>query len=135
MDKKMTKKTALECALTALELTEGMDAATGTDRVLLYRFAEAKEIVKGMIFQLDKKSTAPRKPTAQQAETQHLRDVVKGFMEDHKGEAFCVAELVEKCDEIADYSTQRISAALTALVKDGYLTKEEIKRKMYYTFA
>lgn len=135
MDKKMTKKTALDCALTALALAEGMDAATDTDRALIDRFAEAQEVIKGMIAQLDKKSTTPRKPTAQQAETQHLRDVVKGFMEDHKGEAFCVSELMEKCDEIADYSTQRISAALTALVKDGYLTKEEIKRKMYYTFA
>lgn len=135
MEKKMTKKTALECALTALALTEGMDAVTETDRVLVDHFAEAQEVIKNMISQLEKKSTTPRKPTAQQAETQHLRDVVKGFMEDNKGKAFCVAELMEKCDEIADYSTQRISSALTALVKDGYLTKEEIKRKMYYTFA
>ena len=73
------------------------------------------------------------KPTATQTENAGFKADILATMED--GVGYTVSELMKLVPSIGDLSNQRVSAMVRQMVTDGMLTREEIKRKAYFTKA
>lgn len=80
---------------------------------------------------IDKKNSAERKPTATQTENVGLKSAILAGME--SGKAYTIGELMKAIPEVADLTNQRVSALVRQLKDDGLVTREEIKRKAYFT--
>lgn len=83
---------------------------------------------------LDRKSTAPKKPTKTQVEN----DAFKATLVTYLATADAPKTIKEMQAEIADFAdltNQRITHMLTDLVKAGTLTRDYIKKVSYYTIA
>ena len=80
---------------------------------------------------IDKKNSAERKPTATQTENVGLKSVILVGME--SGKAYTIGDLMKAIPELADLTNQRVSALVRQLKDDGLVTREEIKRKAYFT--
>lgn len=117
MANKMTYKDALTIAIANLPNSE----------------AEAKEKLKAMIAQLDKKNAAPKKLTAKQQETEAIK--VKLLEEMVKGQRYTVSELLGQAPCLEGLSSQKVSAILRSLVQGGKVTRIEEKRKAYFSLA
>lgn len=108
---KMTKKVALEIAISAI--------GDSND--------EAVEKLKGMIVQLEKKSSGERKPTATQKENVKVKEAFAEFLAD--GEAHTATEIGKAC---GDLSNQKASALLKQMVDEGIVEKFSDKRKTLF---
>lgn len=125
---KMTNKIALEIALTAI---------TGNG-VAEYRFAgkdevfsaeEAKAKLMKMMEQLDKKSSAEKKPTQKQKENAELAaDLLNELREADK--AMTVSDMIAELPCCAGLSNQKVSAMVRAL--GAQVERIEEKRKAYF---
>lgn len=80
---------------------------------------------------IDKKNSAERKPTATQTENVGLKSAILVGME--SGKAYTIGDLMKEIPELADLTNQRVSALVRQLKDDGLVTREEIKRKAYFT--
>ena len=80
---------------------------------------------------IDKKNSAERKPTATQTENVGLKSAILVGME--SGKAYTIGDLMKAIPELADLTNQRVSALVRQLKDDGLVTREEIKRKAYFT--
>jgi DNA-binding HxlR family transcriptional regulator len=80
---------------------------------------------------IDKKNSAERKPTATQTENVGLKSAILAGME--SGKAYTIGELMKAIPEVADLTNQRVSALVRQLKDDGLVTREEVKRKAYFT--
>lgn len=80
---------------------------------------------------IDKKNSAERKPTATQTENVGLKVAILEGME--SGKAYTIGDLMKEIPELADLTNQRVSALVRQLKDDGLVTREEIKRKAYFT--
>ena len=80
---------------------------------------------------IDKKNSAERKPTATQTENVGLKSAILEGME--SGKAYTIGDLMKAIPELADLTNQRVSALVRQLKDDGLVTREEIKRKAYFT--
>ena len=81
--------------------------------------------------QFVKKNSAERKPTANQTENAGLKVAILGGMA--TGKAYTITDLMKCIPELADLSNQRVSAIVRQLKDEGCVTREEIKRKAYFT--
>ena len=111
---KMTKKVALEIAIEAIGDSN----------------EEAVEKLKGMIAQLDKKSSAERKPTATQKENIKVKEAFAEFL--GTVESATATEVGKAC---GDLSNQKASALLKQMVEEGTVEKFSDKRKTLFRLA
>lgn len=123
--------TAIELALTAqndfsLTVGEGEKAET-----LTFTRTELVEKLTAMVEQLDKKASAPKKPTAKQVqaigEAEEVYEALKGL-----GKAVTVSELMEACPELAKFGSNQKVASLLRSMLDGKVVRTEEKRKAYF---
>jgi len=111
---KMTKKVALNVAIEAIGETN----------------AEAVEVLENMIAQLEKRASAPKKPTKKQVENVAVKEAIVTAL---KGaEAPMSAKAVGEALEI---TTQRASALLTQLKNEGAVVRTEEKGKALFAIA
>lgn len=110
---KMTYVKALDVAIEAL--TDG----------------EAKDKLIALKASIAKKNSAERKPTATQTANEGYKVAILDAMESGKG--YTITDLMKSVDAIADLSNQRVSAIVRQMVESGSVTREEIKRKAYFT--
>ena len=82
---------------------------------------------------IDKKNSAERKPTATQTENEGFKANILDVMSD--GKAYTIGDLMKSVPTLADLTNQRVSAIVRQLKDDGLVTREEIKRKAYFTIA
>lgn len=114
MEKKMTKKDALNFVLANCELPK-----------------EVQEKIEGMIVQLDKKNSAERKPTATQTANENFKEAILDNME--IGKKYTITDLMKSVPEIAELSNQRVSALVRQLKDAGLVERTEEKRKAYFS--
>lgn len=95
------------------------------------KFAEVVEKLGKMKAQVEKKNSAERKPTATQKENVEFKTAILDGMESKK--AYTIGELIKAIPAIADLTNQRVSAIVRQLKDDGLVTREEVKRKAYFT--
>lgn len=93
--------------------------------------AEVREKLENIKASIDKKNSAERKPTATQTENVGLKDAILEGME--VGKAYTISDLMKSVPELADLTNQRVSALVRQLKDEGLVTREEIKRKAYFT--
>ena len=115
MTNKMTNAMALEIAIASVDN------------------AEAKAKLEKMLEQTLKKNSADRKPTATQTENVGLKEAILDFME--VGKQYTVTDIMKGCAKVDGLSNQRVSALVRQLKDDGKITREEIKRKAYFSLA
>lgn len=94
---------------------------------------EARAKLEKMLAQAQKKSSAEKKPTATQVENVGLKEAILLSMVE--GEKYTVTDLMKSCEELAGLSNQRVSALVRQLLLDGKVTREEIKRKAYFSLV
>ena len=80
---------------------------------------------------IDKKNSAERKPTATQTENVGLKVAILEGME--SGNAYTIGDLMKEIPALADLTNQRVSALVRQLKDEGLVTREEVKRKAYFT--
>lgn len=95
--------------------------------------ADVKEKLEKMKAQFIKKSSVERKPTANQTENASLKVAILNAMVEGKG--YTITDLMKAVPELADLSNQRVSAIVRQMKDEGTVTREEIKRKAYFTKA
>ena len=95
--------------------------------------AEVREKLSALRETQVKRTHAERKPTATQTENEGFKVAILNGMED--GVGYTISELIKTIPEIAEVSNQRVSAIVRQMVDGGALTREEIKRKAYFTKA
>ena len=113
---KTTNKSALEFVLKTYMDTLPMDVA---------------EKLENMLAQLEKRSSAERKPSARQLENEKLKELMLSAMEIDR--LYAVAEMVKEFEFFpSDITPQRVSALCTQLVESGKLIREVDKRKVFF---
>lgn len=103
------------------------------NRILGYAHDEDKEYLLHELELLDRKNSAERKPTAKQVENAGIKDAIMAWME--PATVYACADVAKNCPACEGISTNRVSALLTQLGKDGLLTVSEDKRKHFYALA
>lgn len=93
--------------------------------------AEVREKLENMKVQLLKKNTAEHKPTATQTANAGFKADILEAMESGKG--YTISELLKAVPSIAELSNQRVSAIVRQMKDEGLVSREEIKRKAYFT--
>lgn len=93
--------------------------------------SEVKEKLEALKASIAKKNSAERKPTATQTANDGFKVAILRGMEVGKG--YTITDLMKSIEEIADLSNQRVSAIVRQMVENGDVTREEIKRKAYFT--
>ena len=114
MTNKMTYVKALEIAIKAVEDNKEV--------------AEKLEALKASVA---KKNSAERKPTATQKVNESYKVAILNGME--SGKAYTITDLMKSVAEISELSNQRVSAIVRQMVESGTVTREEVKRKAYFT--
>lgn len=112
---KMTNKMALNFVLTNCDMP-----------------AEVREKLTKMLEQVEKKSNVIHKPTANQLANDGFKVAILESIED---KALTISEMVDTIPALAELSNQRVSAIVRQMVADGLLTREEVKRKAYFSKA
>lgn len=114
----MTKMTYAQALTIAIETIEN---------------AEAKAKLEALKTSIEKKNGATRKPTATQKANEGYKVAILEGME--KGKAYTITDLMKSVEGIAELSNQRVSAIVRQMVEAGLVTREEVKRKAYFTKA
>lgn len=112
---KMTNAVALNYVLTNCEIP-----------------ADVREKLTKMAEQVAKKNSAERKPTTTQVANEGYKTAIYAGIGDN---AMTISEMVKAIPEIAELSNQRVSAIVRQMVDSGMLTREEVKRKAYFSRA
>lgn len=118
-NKKMTNAMALEVAIEVLK-------ATDTEK-----YTEVVEKLDKMLVQVNKKSSANRKPTATQVENEELKGKILAHLATVEKQT--VSEMMKTIPELADLTNQRVTSLVTALYKEGKVDRIVEKRKAYFT--
>ena len=92
---------------------------------------DVREKIENIKASIDKKNSAERKPTATQTENVGFKTAILNGME--SGKTYTIGDLMKAIPEIADLTNQRVSAIVRQLKDDGLVTREEVKRKAYFT--
>ena len=82
---------------------------------------------------LEKKSSAPKKPTAQQKANASIADAILNGME--QGRAYTITEIIKEIPECAELTNQRVSAIIRPLITERKIVRTEDKRKVYFSLA
>ncbi len=118
-NKKMTNAMALEIALEVLKETDAE------------KYAEVIEKLDKMLIQVNKKSSANRKPTATQLENEGLREKIVKYLT-NTGKRLTVSEMMKEIEGLEELSNQRVTSLATSLYKEGKINREVEKRKAYF---
>lgn len=118
-NKKMTNAIALE---TAIEVLKETDAE---------KYTEVIEKLDKMLVQVNKKSSANRKPTATQLENEGLRVKIAEYLT-NTGKRLMVSEMMKEIEGLEELSNQRVTSLATSLYKEGKIDREVEKRKAYF---
>lgn len=94
---------------------------------------EVAEKLTALKASIAKKNSAERKPTATQTANEGYKTAILEGMEADK--AYTITDLMKSVEAIAELSNQRVSAIVRQMVEAGSVTREEIKRKAYFTKA
>lgn len=92
-----------------------------------------KEKLTALRDSLVKRNTADRKPTKTQVANEGLKADILAFLAD--SEKHTVTEIMNGVPSLAEASNQKVATLVTALVKAELVTREEIKRKAYFSLA
>ena len=92
---------------------------------------DVAEKVQGMLAQLEKRSSAERKPSARQIENEKLKgEILQAMSADRK---YSVGEMIKEFSFFpADMTPQRVSALMTQLVEAHKVEREVVKRKVLF---
>ena len=82
---------------------------------------------------LEKKNSAPKKPTSAQIANEAIKTAIVDGMEANR--YYSVTEIIKEIPECADLTNQRVSALLRQLKEDGKVVRTEEKRKAYFSLA
>ena len=93
---------------------------------------EVKAKIEKMKVQFEKKNSAEKKPTATQVANEGIKNVILETIGDG---SFTITELQKLNSELAELSNQKISALLKQMTENGFVKREEIKRKAYFSKA
>ena len=96
--------------------------------------ADVMEKLEKMKAQVEKKNSAERKPTATQKENETYKTAILDYLIE-VDTAKTIGEIMKGCEEVADLTNQRVSALVRQLKDAGLVTREEIKRKAYFSIA
>lgn len=118
-NKKMTNAQALEIALEVLKETDAE------------KYTEVIEKLDKMLIQVNKKSSANRKPTATQLENEGLRVKIAEYLT-NTGKRLTVSEMMKEIEGLEELSNQRVTSLATSLYKEGKINREVEKRKAYF---
>ena len=118
-NKKMTNAMALEIALEVLKETDAD------------KYTEVIEKLDKMLVQVNKKSSANRKPTATQLENEDLRVKIAEYLT-NTGKRLTVSEMMKEIEGLEELSNQRVTSLATSLYKEGKINREVEKRKAYF---
>ena len=118
-NKKMTNAMALEIALEVMKETDAE------------KYAEVIEKLDKMLVQVNKKSSANRKPTATQLENEGLRVKIAEYLT-NTGKRLTVSEMMKEIEGLEELSNQRVTSLATSLYKEGKIDREVEKRKAYF---
>lgn len=118
-NKKMTNAQALEIALEVLKETDAE------------KYTEVIEKLDKMLVQVNKKSSANRKPTATQLENKGLRVKIAEYLT-NTGKRLTVSEMMKEIEGLEELSNQRVTSLATSLYKEGKIDREVEKRKAYF---
>ena len=118
-NKKMTNAMALEIALEVLKETDAE------------KYTEVIEKLDKMLVQVNKKSSANRKPTATQLENEGLREKIVEYLK-NTGKRLTVSEMMKEIEGLKELSNQRVTSLATFLYKEGKIDREVEKRKAYF---
>lgn len=94
--------------------------------------ADVREKLEKMLEQVEKRSNAIHKPTATQIANEGFKTAIAEGIGDS---AMTISEMMTAIPALAELSNQRVSAIVRQMVADGVLTREEIKRKAYFSRA
>jgi hypothetical protein len=78
---------------------------------------------------LSKKNSAEKKPTAQQAENEAIKEIIL----ENLTERMTISEMQKSIPDLAEYSNQKISALMRQLILEGLVVKTEDKHKSYFS--
>jgi type II secretory pathway component GspD/PulD (secretin) len=131
----ITNRIALTAVIEAMSPDYTFDHVTiakdGTKTVATYSADDIVEKLTKMIEQLDKKASAPKKPTAKQTESANQAEQVLELLR-LAGKAVTVSELIEMFPtELAGLSNQKVASLLRSML-DGKVIRTEEKRKAYF---
>ena len=118
-NKKMTNAQALEIALEVLKETDAE------------KYTEVIEKLDKMLVQVNKKSSANRKPTATQLENERLKEKIVEYLVD-PGNGLTVSDLMKEVEELKELSNQRVTSLVTSLCSEGKVDRMVEKRKAYF---
>lgn len=118
-NKKMTNAMALEIAIEVLKETD------------TEKYTEVVEKLQKMLVQVNKKSSANRKPTATQLENEGLRVKIAEYLT-NTGKKLTVSEMMKEIEGLEELSNQRVTSLATSLYKEGKIDREVEKRKAYF---
>ena len=118
-NKKMTNAMALEIAIEVLKETD------------TEKYTEVVEKLDKMLVQVNKKSSANRKPTATQLENEDLKVKIKEYLKD-TGKKLTVSEMMKEIEGLEELSNQRVTSLVTFLYKEGKIDRVVEKRKAYF---
>ena len=118
-NKKMTNAMALEIALEVMKETDAE------------KYAEVIEKLDKMLVQVNKKSSANRKPTATQLENEGLKEKIVEYLV-NTGNRLTVSEMMKEIEGLKELSNQRVTSLVTFLYKEGKIDREVEKRKAYF---
>ena len=128
---KMTNRVALSTAIEVLSQSSETFTLTAGEETLTYSAEEVVAKLTTMVEQLDKKASAPKKPTAKQVqaigEAEEVYEALKGL-----DKAVTVSELMEACPELAKFGSNQKVASLLRSMLDGKVVRTEEKRKAYF---
>ena len=91
-----------------------------------------KEKLEALKAQIAKKSSGERKLTATQKDNIGFKDAILEGLGDGK---YTITDIMKSVDAVNGLSNQRVSALVRQMVADGLLSREEIKRKAYFSRA
>ena len=130
---KLTQKLALEIAISALTANANKEyRMAGTEDV--FTADEAIEKLTAMAVQLDKKASAPKKPTAKQTENEKLMEDIALALADADA-PMTISDMIAKFSCCEGMSNQKVATIVRKMVENGAVVREEVKRKAYFSLA
>ena len=135
----ITNRIAISAAIEALSAdytyTHETVDKNGDKTITTYTKAEIAEKLSKMIEQLDKKASAPKKPTAKQVQAVGEAEEVLECLR-MAGKPVTVSELMEMFPaELSKFGSNQKVASLLRSMLDGKVIRTEEKRKAYFQAA
>lgn len=96
--------------------------------------SDVAEKIAKMKEQVDKKSSAERKPTATQVANKEFATAIVEYLTSCDAPQ-TITDIMKGCSAVADLSNQRVSAIVRQLKDSGAVVRTEEKRKAYFSVA